>query len=155
VLIVFCAASGRAQDIVDIDTNLADSDFIAIVDSTEAEPTKPKRKSSIDQKVDYNSRDSMIVDLVRQKVYLYGEAKAVYGDITLEADYIEIELGKSELRATGLPDSTGEIKGYPIFSQGENVFRSEEMRYNFKSKKGLSKQVKTQEGGGYLHGQTG
>ncbi len=154
VLIVFCAVSGSAQDIVDIDTNLADSNFIAVVDSTKVEPTKPKRKSSIDQKVDYNSRDSMIVDLVRQKVYLYGEAKAVYGEITLEADYIEIELGKSELRATGLPDSTGEIKGYPIFSQGDNVFRSEEMRYNFKSKKGLSKQVKTQEGGGYLHGET-
>lgn len=154
LLIVFCATSAHSQDTAAIDTNLVDSNFIVGADSGDIIPVKPKRKSSIEESVDYKAKDSMRVDLVNQKVYLYGDAVAVYGDITLEAAYIEIELEKSELSATGLPDSTGEIQGLPIFTQGENMFRSGEMRYNFKSKRGLSKEVKTQEADGYLHGET-
>lgn len=96
----------------------------------------------------------MEVDLTSQKVYLYGNAIATYGDIELQAAFIEISLKSNELRATGLPDSTGEIAGKPLFKQGDQAFDAEEMRYNFKSKRGLSKTVKTQESGGYLHGET-
>jgi len=118
-----------------------------------ADSTKPKRKSTLDYEVNYQSVDSMRIDLDEQKVYLYGDAVAEYGDIKLEADYIEIALGSNELHATGLPDSTGKIQGTPVFTQGDQSFRSTEMRYNFKTKRGLSKEVKTQEGEGYLHGE--
>lgn len=156
------AQSSLGQDTSGFDaSNYADSNFIATIDNITADSTEldsaaivPKRKSSLEHQVEYKAQDSMRVDLISQKVYLYGAAKAVYGDINLEADYIEIELEKSELLAHGLPDSTGKIAGFPIFTQGDNVFRSEEMRYNFKTRKGLSKEVKTQESGGYLHGET-
>jgi lipopolysaccharide assembly outer membrane protein LptD (OstA) len=113
---------------------------------------KLKRKSSLEHEVNYQSDDSMKVDLRNQMVYLYGNAITTYGDIELKANYIEISLKSSELSAKGLPDSTGKIVGEPVFTQGSQTFESSEMRYNFKSKRGLSKEVKTQEGGGYLHG---
>lgn len=112
-----------------------------------------KRQSTLDHEVEYQSMDSMRVDLLTDKVYLYGQASAKYGDINLEADYIEISLKTNELTATGLPDSTGEIVGKPVFQQGDQNFRSEEMRYNFKTQRGLSKSVITQEGEGFLHGE--
>ncbi|MBT5978156.1 MAG: LPS-assembly protein LptD, partial [Flavobacteriales bacterium] len=111
------------------------------------------RQSTLDHEVDYQSVDSMRVDLRTQMVYLYGDAVATYGDINLNADFIEISLKSNELMATGLPDSTGEIVGKPVFNQGDQNFRSEEMRYNFKTQKGLSKSVITQEGEGFLHGE--
>jgi lipopolysaccharide assembly outer membrane protein LptD (OstA) len=124
-------------------------------DSTDslAPPEKPKRQSPLEHNVAYESVDSMRIDLQDQKVYLYGNAVATYGDIELKASYIEIALNSSELYATGLPDSTGTIVGEPIFKQGSQEFEAEEMRYNFKTQRGLSKHVKTQESGGFLHGE--
>ncbi len=113
----------------------------------------PKRRSPLDGPVSYNAVDSMTFDLQARKVYLYGEATAIYEDIELKADYIEINMDSKEIYATGLPDSTGEIAGTPIFKQGEQQFDSYEMTYNFDTKRGLSKRVKTQQGEGYLHGE--
>ena len=113
---------------------------------------KPKRKSSLEYEVNYQSDDSMRVDLRNQMVYLYGNAITTYGDIELKANYIEISLKTNKLSAKGLPDSTGKIVGEPIFIQGAQTFEAGEMKYKFKTKRGLSKEVKTQEGGGYLHG---
>lgn len=133
------------------------NDSLALIgDSTaldsNATPIKPKRKSSLEYEVNYQSDDSMRVDLVNQMVYLYGNAITTYGDIELKADYIEISLKTNELSAKGMPDSTGKIVGEPLFTQGQQAFEAGEMKYNFKTKRGLSKEVKTQEGGGYLHG---
>lgn len=142
-------------------TNGADSNNIsgdstaldsAMLDSLGLLGGEPKRKSPLEHEVNYNADDSMHIDLKEEKVYLYGNAVAEYGDIKLEAAYIEIALNSSELMATGMPDSTGEMAGYPVFTQGAQTFDSEEMRYNFKTQRGLSKTVKTQEGEGYLHG---
>ncbi|MEX2597372.1 MAG: putative LPS assembly protein LptD [Salibacteraceae bacterium] len=116
--------------------------------------TPAKRQSVLEDEVKYSANDSMRIDLVNQMVYLFGDAVAIYGDIELKANYIEISLKQNELYAKGLPDSTGTIVGEPIFKQGSQEFEAGEMRYNFKSKRGLSKHVKTQESGGFLHGET-
>lgn len=136
------------------DSILVDQDSLNPTDSIIADSLPAKRQSTLDYVVEYQSDDSMRVDLKSQRVYLYGNAVAIYGDIELKADFIEISLEASELWATGLPDSTGEIAGTPVFTQGDQTFEAHEMRYNFKSKRGLSKHVKTEESGGYLHGET-
>jgi hypothetical protein len=173
LLIVFCAIgeSLYAQEIETIEiadtikftsdsatiaASFLDSNAIDSVnlDSLQPDSTLPKkRKSTLDHDVNYSAEDSMLIDLAHEMVYLYGDAVAEYGDIRLEADYIEIALGNSELRASGLPDSTGEMAGFPVFTQGDQKFDSKEMRYNFKTQRGLSKSVVTQEGEGYLHGE--
>ncbi|MBR9920956.1 MAG: LPS-assembly protein LptD [Bacteroidetes bacterium] len=87
--------------------------------------------------IDYVSRDSMIYDIENQKIYLYGEAKINYTSIQLEADYIEFDWSTNIVYAKGLPDSTGRISGQPAFQDGEQRFNASEMRYNFKSGKGI------------------
>lgn len=134
--------------------SLGQNELDELVQSGDSTSAKKKRKSSLEHEVNYQSADSMEVDLKAQKVYLYGNAVATYGDIELKAAYIEISLQQNELRATGMPDSNGNMIGEPVFAQGDQVFDAKEMRYNFKSKRGLSKHVKTQESGGYLHGET-
>jgi len=134
--------------------SLNQRDLDSLVAAGDSTLGKPKRQSSLEYEVNYQSDDSMEVDLDAQKVYLYGNAVATYGDIELKAAYIEISLRQNELRATGLPDSNGIIIGEPVFAQGDQLFDAGEMRYNFKTKRGLSKHVKTQESGGYLHGET-
>ncbi len=109
------------------------------------------RAEVIDAPIKYTAADSLVMDMDLQKAFLYGDAEVDYKDITLKANYIEIDFQKSEVFAKGLPDSTGQITGKPKFSQGGEEFESEAIHYNFKSKKGYIQGVVTEQEGGFLH----
>jgi len=137
-----------------------DSLFLNVNDSlllpadTSARAVKSsKKKSSISSKVEYNANDSISLDLARQKVYLYREAQIKYEAITQKAAYIEIDFNTSILKAQPKTDSVGKRYGKPEFTEGDQAFTSEEMQYNFRTRKGLVKNVITKEGDGYLHGE--
>jgi len=110
-----------------------------------------KSTNAIDSKVDYSAKDSIISDLEHKKVYLYGEAVIIYKDMELKAEYIELDLSKNEAFATSVTDSFGITIGRPSFKQGSEEFQSDTMNYNFKTKKGLIKGVKSKQEDGYLH----
>lgn len=110
--------------------------------------------NSIDAVVHYQALDSLRFDISSQKVFMYKENDITYQDINLKADYVEIEFATNSVFATGLPDSSNTLAGLPVFTMADNTFDSEEMHYNFKSKKGLVKKVITKDNEGYLHGGT-
>lgn len=106
--------------------------------------------------VDYSARDSTILDVDNETVYLYGDASVNYGDVQLKADFIKLNWGASEVFAHGLPDTTkkvGEpVSGKPIFSQGNEAYNTDTIRYNFKSKRAIIKGIVTQQGDGIIQG---
>ncbi|MEM1215591.1 MAG: putative LPS assembly protein LptD, partial [Bacteroidota bacterium] len=107
----------------------------------------PISKDSIEATVTYNAVDSMIIDATGQKIHLYGDAFVQYTTITLRADHIELDWSKNEVVAEGLPnDTTGVIEGLPEFTEGENTFNADRMRYNFDTRKGVVYDVVTEEG---------
>jgi len=112
----------------------------------------PQRKSSIDDIVEYPAEDSIRFDLKAKKVYLYKDANLTYGSLNLKGDYMEIDFSKSEIFSRGVEDSVGHIMGSPVFKESENEFASDGIRYNFDTKKGLITGVRTEESGGFLHG---
>jgi len=114
--------------------------------------TKPS--SAVDDPVIYSAKDSMPSDIVKQEIYLYREAKINYQDIELTADYMIVDLATSSIYATSLTDSAGKKTGRPSFKQGDQTFRADTMRYNFKTKKGFIKGVLTEQEGGFLHSET-
>lgn len=87
-------------------------------------------------------------------VYLYGNAYMEYTDIKLNADYIQLDFSQKTIFAKGLPDSAGNIKGRPVFHQGNDEFNSETITYNFDSKKGRITGISTVEGESYIKGET-
>lgn len=114
--------------------------------------TTKKQSTRLETKIDRTAKDSIIQDLQNRKVYLYGEASIVYGDIKLQAAYIEVDFAKNEVFAHGVQDSTGKLIGTPVFTESGQTFESEEITYNFDTKKGLISKVFTEDGQGYLHG---
>ena len=56
--------------------------------------------------------------------------------------------------AQGTADSTGSVKGRPVFADGGTPYESKTMSYNFKSRKGLINNVTTQQGEGYMTSNT-
>jgi lipopolysaccharide assembly outer membrane protein LptD (OstA) len=114
---------------------------------------KPKSTFGIEHKVVYNSFERIHFSIRNKKVYLFDNADITYGNIRLQADYVEIDFSRNEVYARGVPDSLGVLRGTPVFAEGDQKFDAEEMIYNFNTRKGIIRRVITQDGEGYIHGQ--
>jgi lipopolysaccharide assembly outer membrane protein LptD (OstA) len=108
-------------------------------------------KDAIEMTITHNAAGYRRTDLLNKKVYLVKDAIVTYGDITLKADSIELNMETGLVYAIGRKDSTGKIVGSPDFKQGSEQFKSKELTYNFKTKKGLIKNIMTEQEQGYLH----
>ncbi|MGC4023500.1 MAG: hypothetical protein QM734_16895 [Cyclobacteriaceae bacterium] len=112
-----------------------------------------KAKSDIESTVVYSADDSIISELKRKIVRLYGNAKVTYGNIKLDAEEIIIDYENSTITANGKKDSTGQLVGFPIFKEGEQTYETKGMVYNFKNKKAKITQVVTKQSEGFMHGE--
>ncbi len=113
---------------------------------------RAQQKSDIETTINYSARDSIRATVDGKMVYLYGEAKIVYGEIELEAEEIVIDYGNSTLTAHGTRDSLGQRIGYPIFKNAEELYETKDIIYNFKTKRARISEVVTTMGDAYLHG---
>ena len=100
-------------------------------------------KDSLDAPVDYHAADSMVYDIASQKIHLYGDAVVTYTTINLKAAHIVLDWGTNIVTASGLPDSTGRMAGFPEFQDGDQSFTADSMRYNFQTRKGVVYDVTT------------
>jgi hypothetical protein len=110
-----------------------------------------KKKTFLEAEVKYSSDDSISISLGEQKIHLYKNAAVDYQNINLKADYLDFDLNTKIVSANGLVDTSGQIAGKPVFTQGTEQFNSDTMRYNFESHKGLIKYIITKQGEGFLH----
>ena len=109
-----------------------------------------RRKVDIENKVVFAAKDSMIM-LRQDSAFMYGNGSVQYGQIKLNAAQIEMDIKDNSVYAIGRPDTLGEIQGRPVFAEGGTDYTAKSMNYNFKTRKGLIKDVVTQQGEGYLH----
>ena len=131
---------------IDQDTIVTENDTISDTDDDS--------EGFIDTNIDYQAADSIVMSRSDNKVYLYKDAKVVYGNIELTADYIEYSQDSNLVFARGVEDSTGQLVGQPIFKEGGKTYDARIIRYNFKTKRGYIKGVRTEEQEGILHGST-
>lgn len=139
--------SGFAGDSIPADSIHADS---LRIDSLAQKPVKRrKRDSQFNTDITYSARDSIVL-VDGKTAILYGDGYVKYGDIELKAEYIKLQLDSNIVYASGVPDSTGEPQGNPVFKQGSDSYESKTMRYNFKTQKGIITGTVTQQGEGYV-----
>lgn len=100
--------------------------------------------------MNYSARDSMRYDVAAQTVYLFGAAKVTYDGLELTAARIVLDMQNEETCAFGAPDSSGAIAGIPEFRQGGKTITADSLCYNFRTKKGLIREVRTTEDQMYL-----
>ncbi|MGB1217137.1 MAG: putative LPS assembly protein LptD, partial [Saprospiraceae bacterium] len=118
------------------DSSLIDSTSIPNITTTEVVDVKYS-SDSLDAKIEYNAEDSMLFDVVNNKIYLYGNADVKYKEISLTADYIIFDQANDIVIAEATTDSLGNMTGKPAFSDGSQEFTARKMKYNFKKEKGI------------------
>lgn len=110
-----------------------------------------RTKADLETAVDFSSKDSMVI-IRRDTAFMYGEGEVKYGDISLQAAQIKMDLTDNSVYAVGREDSLGEVIGSPVFNESGTDYEASTMRYNFKTRKGFLTDIITQQGEGYLTG---
>lgn len=163
---IFCQAQERDIRVPDIgsDTTILGADTLQISnDSIPADSaritadslqTPPPPRSDIETTINYSARDSIMASIDGKKIWLYGQAVIVYGEIKLEAEEIEIDYANNTLTAHGKRDSLGRRIGYPVFTNEGQVYETKDIIYNFKTRKARITEVVTQQDGGFMHAET-
>lgn len=95
-------------------------------------------KDSIDAPVDYKAKDSMVLDVVAKKLYLYGETDVKYKDVDLSAPEIVFDQQTNIVKAKMKFDTAGKVIGQAKLVQADITTVSDSMEFNFKSQKGLT-----------------
>lgn len=141
-----------------IDTTQMDSLQLAIYhhnklidDSIRLDSLNRQKKNGIDAPVNFSANDSMVYDARNKTAFLYGTSSVKYENMDLKSERITLNMDSSLVHATGVRDTaTKGLTGTPVFTLGSDNYESDTMAFNFKTKKGLIDNVKTQQEEGYL-----
>lgn len=112
-----------------------------------------KSRGDITTTINYDAKDSLFFDVKKRKFFLYGDTHIDYGKIQLDAERTDLDWGSRTIKSYYITDSTGKKIGKPVFTDGPEVYVTNDILYNFKSKRALIKGVITEQQGGYMHGE--
>lgn len=101
-----------------------------------------------------NAKDSARLRVRTKQLQLRGDASIQYGRQEIRADVIDVDFTTSTLAATGARDSTGTIRGFPMFRDAGQEFAGAEMTYNFSTERGRVTTGETSVEGGFYYGES-
>jgi len=137
-------------DLGDI-TTLLDSAVVSLPADTLALDSIKQPIGDIKTTVQYESVDSININMITKDVKMYGEAKINYAPISISAEEVTVNWQDNMMMAEGKVDSTGKKIGRPIFANGSDTYETDQIRYNFKTEKAAIKGLVTTQGEGYIH----
>ncbi|OAB29159.1 LPS assembly outer membrane protein LptD (organic solvent tolerance protein OstA) [Flavobacterium fryxellicola] len=114
-------------------------------DTIKIDSIKPK-KAFLDGKVKYKADKYAKIDQKKKTITLYDQAELYYQDIELKSGIIVMDYEKNEVYAGRIKDSTGTYTQFPNFKQGANVIEPDSIRFNFKTKKALIWNSRSEQG---------
>lgn len=127
-------------------------DSLNIIDTVSGKKTP---NSDIESIINYTARDSIRFDVTTKNVFLFGDADIDYGEIDLKSELVEIDWNSNMVKATGVRDTTGKLRGKPVFKDASDEFEADTIMYNITTKRGLIVAAVTQEGEGFIRGSKG
>jgi lipopolysaccharide export system protein LptA len=129
-------------------------DSISLSDSTQKDSISidtVKISRLLEETINYNAKDSIRLKVIKQKVFLYGNAVVKFGEIELKAGYIEYDLKEKNVKAYPTLDSAGNKVQFPEFTDGNETFTAKMMAYNFETKKAYVEGSRSKQGEGFIH----
>ena len=114
-------------------------------DSLKTDSIKTK-KAFLDGKVKYKATDYTKINQNKKHIILYNNAELYYQDIELKSGIILLDYQKDEVYAGRIKDSTGKFTQFPNFKQGSNIIEPDSIRFNFKTKKAIIWNSRTDQG---------
>jgi hypothetical protein len=127
------------ENIVKEESKIAKSNVKEIKISTDTikkDTLKPK-KALLDSKIKRKAVGYEKINQKKKQMTLFDKAELFYQDIELKSGIIILDYEKNEIYAGRIKDSTGNYTQLPVFKQGANVIEPDSIRFNYKTKKAL------------------
>ena len=122
-------------------------------DSVRLDSINRSKSIGLEAPVYFSSEDSLVYDAKNKQAKLFGNSDVKYENMNLISDRMQMSLDSSVVYATGSADTTGKIKGRPIFTMGEDKYESDTIACNFKTKRAFINNVYTEQQDGFLSSQ--
>ena len=126
-----------------------DSLNIQVSDTSKVDSLSAKRKFDVDAVVNAAATDSLIFNVETKKMFLYGSGEIKYKETDLKGGKIFVNYETNDLEAFGIADTSDtakvKLKQSPVLKDGNNVYESSYMRYNFKTQRGFISMAKNKE----------
>ena len=144
-------ARNNANDTIKDTVTVSDTLAITIPDSTVRQA-----KAALTMPITGRATDSLHYDLRTKRVYLYEKGEVTYDKFNLKADFMDIDLNTNNVLAYGRPDSVDSkpIMTRPMFTEGATSLNMDTIIYNMDSQRAKINNIATQQGDGWLIGQT-
>ena len=126
-------------------TTISINDLSKIGDTIKSDTIKPK-KAILESKIKYKAAKYAKLDQKKKIITLYDKAELYYQDIELKSGIIIFNYEKNEVYAGRIKDSTGAYTQFPNFKQGSNIVEPDSIRFNYKTKKALIWNSRTDQG---------
>ena len=147
----------RIADTVFTASDSLQADSTTVADSTRKSSLEERlgiklSPDALDDVVTSEASDSAVLNMQKNVFYLYGSAKVKYQDMDLKAGTIIYEQTNNMVTAApSLNDTFTKLKDRPSFTQGSETFTYDSIKYNFKSKRAIVRNPRTQYGNGYVY----
>lgn len=96
------------------------------------------------------AKDSLVLDMKTNLFHLYGEAEVIYEDLNLKANEITYDQNTGMVTATAGERIKNADSLRAAFKQGSELIYFDNLQYNFKSKRAMVRNARTQYGEGYI-----
>lgn len=118
--------------------------------NTTITPTENKNykvsKNAIERNILYGAKDSTWVDVKNKLIYLFGESYMEYDGYVLKADQIRLDFENDLAFAEYRKGKNGKKIGIPYFEYQEQKLSADNLKFNYKTKKGLVQGSKMTQG---------
>ena len=124
----------------------------AVDDSIRLDSLNRTKKNSLEAPVEYTAEDSLVYDAKTKTARLFGNANVKYETMDLTSERIRMSLDSNMVHATGAYEDTTKtkLKGTPVFKMGSDSYENDTIAFNIKSKRGLIRNIYTQQQEGFL-----
>ena len=116
------------------------------------DPNVKISSDSLADEVIYGSRDSNYMDVVNNQIHLYGDAFVEFQDMKIQGAYLMFDFNTNIAHAFKEVDSLGLFMERPTFTNPDQEFNYDELKFNFKTQKGVVYDAISKEGEFFLHG---
>lgn len=145
------------QDSITTDTIETDSLRLAIMrhnkvidDSIRLDSINRRKSNGIDAPLKYSANDSLVFYETTRTAHLYGSAKVKYENMDLASERVYVNMDSNVVHANGVADTLGNVEGKPVFKIGADEYESDDMAFNFKTRKGFVSNVFSEQEDGFL-----
>ncbi len=130
----------------------------ALKDTTQqkkAQKEVKKLQKDIETTVKYQAKDSIRFNVSKKMIYMFGGSEVVYGKISLNAENIDLNWQRNEVKARSRFDTVKrQVVGKPVFTEQGVKYDIDAMTYNFKTRKGIITGIRTKQDEGFVVGST-